>query len=287
MDGIVVGVDRSAASAAALEWAVSEAVRRGRPLTAVRAWLDPVTAGYPVAVVVAGASGDVERAALDAVQSAVMDATSRVPDADAVDVRTVALQGPAAAVLAEASKGADVLVIGARSHGALSRAVLGSVSGSVLHHAHSPVAVVPEPADNTGEPARVVVGVDHSPPSLAALAWGSQQAALTGQVLVPVLVREPTWDVDPASTSALGCLTESERAALRDLVPADAGVVVEPEVLSGHPAGTLLELVHPQDILVVGSRGRGGFATLLLGSTSTFCAQHARCVVVVVRGETP
>lgn len=291
--GIVVGVDTSAASAAGLEWALAEAVRRRAPLTAVRAWLDPVTAGYPVAVVVADAPDDVQAAAQDGAQEALRAATARVPGADALETRALAVRGPAAAVLADASRTADLLVIGTRSHGALSRAVLGSVSASVLHHAHSPVAVVPEPAEPTTAPARVVVGVDHSKPSLAALAWGAGYARRTGQQLVPVLVREPVWTADPVPTARLGELENSERQALRDLVLRDpydvaqaspyADLDIAPEVLSGHAAGALLDLVQPQDTLVVGSRGRGGFANLLLGSTSTFCAQHARCPVVVVR----
>ena len=145
MEGIVVGVDRSGAGAAALDLALDEGLRRSRPVTAVRAWTEPVTAGYPVGAVLGLDAGHAEQAALDSAQEALKEALARVPAADGLDVRAVAVRGPAARVLADASATADLVVVGTRSHGALSRAVLGSVSASLLHHAHAPVAVVPEP----------------------------------------------------------------------------------------------------------------------------------------------
>jgi nucleotide-binding universal stress UspA family protein len=286
MEGIVVGVDRSAASTAALEWALAEGIRRGRPVTAVRAWVDPVTAGYPIGTILANSSEQVGKAALESAQEAVKDACAAVPGADAVDVHAVALRGAAGSVLAEASRGADVVVVGTRAAGALSRAVLGSVSSSVLHHAHSPVAVVPEPHTPGTRDPRVVVGVDHSPASRAALLWAAEHAARRKVLLVPVLVREPSWAVEAPLgqlAASLAQLESNEVRALHDAVPNDIDVVVEPEVLAGHAGAALLEIVQPQDVLVVGSRGRGGFAGLLLGSTSTSVAQHAVCPVVVVR----
>ncbi|HWH28162.1 MAG TPA: universal stress protein [Mycobacteriales bacterium] len=286
MKGIVVGVDRSAAARAAAQWALAEGLRRGRPVTAVNAWVDPVTAGYPIAVAMEERAEAVASAALATAQEVLKEATDAVPAADGVDAHAVAVRGAPAAVLTEASRDADLVVVGTRGHGALSRAVLGSVSGSLLHHAHAPVAVVPEPRAPGRRPARVVVGVDHSPAAAAALEWAARAAAARGAVLVPVLVREPTWRLDspPGALSAsLAQLEENERSALRAAVPAELAVRVEPEVVPGHAAAALLHLVEPQDLLVVGSRGRGGFTGLLLGSTSTSVAQHAPCPVVVVR----
>jgi nucleotide-binding universal stress UspA family protein len=286
MEGIVVGVDRSVASTAALEWALAEAARRGRPLTAARAWVDPVTAGYPIGTVLQGSADEVGKAALASAQEALKEATATVPDADGVDVHAVALRGAAGPALTDASRDADLLVVGTRSMNALSRAVLGSVSSSVLHHAHCPVVVVPEPQEAGTRPARVVVGVDHSPASRSALIWAAEHAARRDVVLVPVLVREPSWSVEapPGTMSAsVAQLEENERRALRDAVPRDIDVRVEADVVTGHAAASLLELVQPQDLLVLGSRGRGGFAGMLLGSTSISVAQHAPCPVVVLR----
>jgi nucleotide-binding universal stress UspA family protein len=91
--------------------------------------------------------------------------------------------------------------------------------------------------------------------------------------------------VAPGEGVDLPNLESSERASLAAAAnaagaPAD---IVEPEVVIGHPAGSLERLAAPDDLLVVGSRGRGGFAGLLLGSTSTQLAQHAKAPVVVVR----
>lgn len=286
MKGIVVGVDRSPASTAALDWALAEGVRRGRPVTAATAWVDPVTAGYPIGTVLQGGSESVEKAAHEIVEEALAEATSRVPGADGLEVHAVTLRGAAPVALAEASRDADLVVVGTRGHTALSRAVLGSVSSSLLHHAHCPVAVVPEAQPAGRRPARVYVGVDHSPASQAAMAWAAEHATARGAVLAPVIVREPSWSVEapPGRMGAsLAQLEENERRALHDAVPDGVTVPVEPEVLAGHPAETLLALVEPQDVLVLGSRGRGGFKGLLMGSTSTAVSQHSRCPVVVLR----
>ena len=283
--GVVVGVDRSTDGTAALAWALEEGLRRGVPVTAVRAWTDLLALGYAAGVVVPGAAEQAEAAAREEAEQLVKEARTAVTGGDAVDVRVVAVRGPAAAVLAEATRTADLVVVGTRGLGALSRAVLGSVSSAVLHHAHGPVAAVPARQEPGTRLPRVVVGVDHSPASTTALALAADEAARRGAVLVPVLVREPSWSLDGRGrmSASVAQLEENERQALRDGVPADVDVQVEPEVVVGHAAQALLDLVEAQDLLVVGSRGRGGFAGLLLGSTSTSVAQHARCPVVVVR----
>lgn len=281
--GIVVGVDRSAAAGAALEWALAEAGGTGQPVRVLHAWVEPVVAGYPM--VALGADPEaVEAAAFETAEQAVKSARERVP-ADGVDIAVETPHGGAAAVLAQASGTADLVVVGTRSHGALSRAVLGSVSASVLHHSTAPVVVVPEPAEHDDHPARVLVGVDHSPASLLALQWAADHAARRGLALVPVLVHEPVpaAQADGRRTD-VARLEASERRALLDAVPAGTATDVQPEVVVGHAAGALLALARPQDVLVVGSRGRGGFSGLLLGSTSSAVAQHAPCPVVVVRG---
>ena len=297
MTRIVVGVDPSAAGARALQWALCEALSRGASVTAVRAWTPPAYGSYPdssMAVLDEHVADEAQRLADEQLKAARED----VPGADGVVAHAVATVGPAARVLVDAAQDADLLVVGSRGAGVLSRAVLGSVASSVLHHAAGPVVVVPEAAQvvvpeaaqvvvpeaaRPGEPGRVLVGVDHSPSSLRALRFAVEQAERTGRTLVPVLVHEPVvpaegcFDVPP--------LEASERHAL--LVSAtQAGasdVAVEPEVVTGHAGATLDELAHPQDLLVVGSRGRGGFVGLLLGSTSTSVAQHATCAVAVVR----
>lgn len=281
MDGIVVGVDESPASAAALRWALAEGVRRGRRVTALAAWTDLASAGYPLGGVMVTDPAKVEKLALENAAASLKAATADVPGADSIETSAVALRGPAAAVLAEVSRTADLVVVGTRSASALSRAVLGSVSSSLLHHASSPVVVVPEPRSAGTRAPRVVVGVDHSAPSLVALRWAAEFADRAGLPLVPVYVREPSLRGSSDDLS-LAELEDHERAALRAAVGAHQGPV-EAEVPSGHAGEELLGLAEPQDVLVMGSRGRGGFTGLLLGSTSTSVAQHASCPVVVLR----
>lgn len=281
MDGIVVGVDRSAAAVGALEWALEEGVRRGSKVTALCAWTDLATAGYPLGGVLVTDPAQVEQLARETAEELLKEATGKVAGADGIETGVAALRGPAAAVLAEMSRTADLVVVGTRSASALSRAVLGSVSSSLLHHASSPVVVVPEPRPAGTRAPRVVVGVDHSPESKVALQWAADVASRRGWPLVPVFVREATFD-EVSSDLSLADLEDHERAALRSAVGTFEGFV-EPEVLTGHAGEQLLRMVEPQDLLVVGSRGRGGFTGLLLGSTSTSVAQHAVCPVAVLR----
>ncbi|GGT35965.1 universal stress protein [Streptomyces althioticus] len=139
---------------------------------------------------------------------------------------------------------------------------------------------------------RIVVGVDGSPSSLEALRWAARQAALTGGSVLALT----SWDY-PQYHGALGWLPPSsgdeealEARAREDLtrcveetLGAHPSVDVLEEVRYGTPASVLLRAARDASLLVVGSRGLGGFAGLLLGSVAQHCAQHAACPVVVVR----
>lgn len=278
---VVVGADETPTGIAAVRWALAEGALRGLPVTVVRAWVDPVTYGYSGMTYGSGRA-TLASTELDAVAQAALETAQDVlrqagGSADGATARAV--KGAPAQVLCEASRTAAMVVVGTRAAGVLSRGVLGSVSAAVLHHATGPVVVVPEPRKTAPGPGRVLVGVDHSAPASQALAWAVDEARRREAVLVPVLVHAPVGD--PAAQAHLEV---SERRVLLDAARREApDLQVEPEVLGGHPARALLGLATPADLLVVGARGRGGFASLLLGSTSTAVAQHAPCPVVVVR----
>lgn len=284
MPRIVVGVDASPSGTAALEWALREAVSTGATLHAVRAW-NPTA--YAMQAYAYGAP-DVEliesnQAQLEADEQLKL-ATERIAGADTVDSTATAVLGAASSVLVEQAEHSAMVVVGCRSSGALSRAVLGSVSSSVVHHTATPVVVVPEPRDGDGAAPRVVVGVDHSPAALAALTAGIEQARRRGATLVPVFVHEPMEVPRGRGHAAdLARLEDSERHSLIEAARAAGAADVQAHVLVGQPTAQLLTAARPQDLLVVGSRGRGGFAGLLLGSTSTQLVQHAPCPVLVVR----
>jgi nucleotide-binding universal stress UspA family protein len=132
---------------------------------------------------------------------------------------------------------------------------------------------------------RIVVGVDGSPASLAALRFAHRQAQLTGAELHAVT----TWTyplsfddpVDPTDWQA-NAETVLDTALGEALAASDAAGVLR-HVAEGHPAGVLLGSVEAADLLVVGSRGHGGFAGMLLGSVSQHVVAHSPCPVVVVR----
>jgi len=142
--------------------------------------------------------------------------------------------------------------------------------------------------------ATVVVGVDGSDGSHDALRFAVEEAKLRGAVVRAVMAWNPDtlaysggdWgpSVDPTR------LEESTRAALDaavDKVEADGAAAIERVVATGQAAQVLVEQARGADMLVVGARGHGGFAGLLLGSVSAYCAAHASCPVLVTRAEPP
>lgn len=133
---IVVGVDGSASSAVALEWAAHQAELTGDTLDAVTAWQWPQSYGYPMPI-----PSDFHPAAegTKVLDTAIEQIRKAYPD---VEVRTAVVEGYAAQVLVEASKGADLLVVGNRGHGELTGVLLGSVSEHCVTHAHCPVLVL-------------------------------------------------------------------------------------------------------------------------------------------------
>ncbi len=137
---------------------------------------------------------------------------------------------------------------------------------------------------------RIVVGVDGSPASMDAVAWAVGQAELTGAVLEVLAAWEwPTsygWSLpipseyDPAHDSEV--LLDKAIGPVRAAHPT---VTIQQTVLEGHPAPLLVEASRGADLLVVGSRGHGEFAGMLLGSVSEHCTANAHCPVLVFRSE--
>jgi nucleotide-binding universal stress UspA family protein len=138
---------------------------------------------------------------------------------------------------------------------------------------------------------RIVVGVDGSVPSKAALAWAITQARLTGAVVEAVIAWEfPTMVGYPMLVSDVDWEDTAEqvlRHAVADVVDDDGDgaepVKITNRVMRGNAAQALIDESAGADLLVVGSRGHGGFVEALLGSTGQHCVQHAACPVVVIR----
>jgi nucleotide-binding universal stress UspA family protein len=143
---------------------------------------------------------------------------------------------------------------------------------------------------NNDHPRRTIVGVDGSEESFAALRWALHEASGAGGEVQAVLAYDTgrTWmDVgSPYESLIAECVEERAKETLDRVLAKVAReaptVVVEPVVTEGHAAQVLVDLGRDADLLVVGTRGRGGFAGLLLGSVSQRCAERAPCPVVVV-----
>ncbi len=134
---------------------------------------------------------------------------------------------------------------------------------------------------------RIVVGVDGSASSQEALAWAARQARLTGAVVEAVMA----WDFPAAYGFMAAVPDDVDFANIAAEVVADAiaevsdeHVTIRPKVTEGIAAQVLLDASEGADLLVVGSRGHGGFTEALLGSVGQHCVHHATCPVVVIRG---
>ena len=183
--------------------------------------------------------------------------------------------------------GAELLVVGSRGRGGFTGLLLGSISRTCLHLASIPTVVVP-PEWRERTTRSVVVGVDGSGPSRAALAWALVEAAAHEASLRIVNV----YDLAPYVLS-LGTpvqpdtelIDKSSRVLLEEVTAdaGDTGVDIELVAASGPAAKTLLAATAGADLLVVGSRGLGGLRRLLVGSVSEHCVYHSSCPVAVVR----
>jgi nucleotide-binding universal stress UspA family protein len=139
-----------------------------------------------------------------------------------------------------------------------------------------------------GTPRTIVVGVDGSEPSKRALRWAADQAKLSGAQLKVVT----TWEYPPTLGWAPPYPSDFDpdvdaRKSLQETVDTALGekpaIAVELVVAEGHPAYVLTQAARGAELLVVGSRGHGAFAGMVLGSVSEYCAAHSPCPVVVVR----
>lgn len=286
---IIVGVDGSSASRVAVDWAARDAARRGVALKLVHVLVPPAVMAFPEVPMPPGFAewqDEEGRKLLDTAVTTVREAAS---DAGAeVEVSTDMVAGPAIPVLADLSSSAQMIVVGSRGRGALARALLGSISTGLAHHAHCPVAIIHDEDPLMAHPSKapVVVGVDGSPASEDAVAIAFEQASFRGVDLVAVHAWSDTGvfefpGADWSTLQAAGEQTLSERlAGWQERYP---DVPVRRVVVADKPAHQLIEQGESAQLLVVGSHGRGGFTGMLLGSVSTAVVHGARMPVIVAR----
>ncbi|MEU4291649.1 universal stress protein [Kribbella sp. NPDC026596] len=284
---VLVGVDGSVSAQGALAWAAEEASSMRCPLRIVHAFSWPMT-GNPLDMTFMEAmTSGLQSAAEWILTEAEAHARRVAPD---IKVITTLVVGSAAPTLLNEAQDADLVVVGSRGVGGFHDLLVGSVSATVAAHAPCPVVVVHPHRDGaafTSSPTgRIVVGVDGSEVSAAAIRFAFQQAARRDVGITAVhaamttrqhpSLRVPADIVDQIDRLLLAEAMESKRV----LFP---GIDVRTKLVHGHPAQALIDSSAGAELLVVGSHGRGGFAGMLLGSVSQAVLQHAGCPVAVIR----
>ncbi|GAA3804466.1 universal stress protein [Nocardioides panacisoli] len=283
---VVVGADGSTGSDEAARWAAHHAALEHRRLVLVHAIPEHLAATWPSTYAV-----DVvayrEALLAEAGQTLVALRDRLRKEHVGLDVEEYAVIGDPRDVLAESSRRAALVVVGTRGRGSVRRAILGSVAVSLSRHTHGPLVVV-RPGASLPSHRGVLVGVDADPRSQAALEFAFEVASFHH---APLTVVHSTWDADayvagasyvppiPTSPEETKLIVSEVTAGLREKYPD-----VEVHVRSAHglPEQELVRLSKDDDLLVVGVRGRGTLAELLVGSTTTAVVEQAQCAVAVV-----
>jgi nucleotide-binding universal stress UspA family protein len=286
---VLVGIDGSDAAQRAAGWAVDEARRRGAGIRLLAAfpWTRDHVVGNP-------ALGEAERDRLLRRAHALLARTTEAlaRSAPEIQVDSEVVIGFPIGSLAQAAHDADLLVLGDRGLGGVRGLLLGSVSATLAAGATCPVVVVRGSAEADPATAPVIVGVDGSPVSEAAVEFAFEAASARGVPLVAVhtwldTVFEPGFapivDWQALAAQESGILAE-RLAGWAEKYP---DVAVERVVVRDGPAHALVERSAGAQLLVVGSRGRGNLAALLLGSVSHGVLHRSECPVAVVHAARP
>jgi nucleotide-binding universal stress UspA family protein len=283
---IVVGVDGSPAAKVAVDWAARDAARRGASLALVHV-VNSVLGSLSQTPLPTGIGNWQKERAHQAVDDAMGVVAAVQREIGPLEARTEIYYSAAVPTLVDMSKGAGMVVVGSRRHGAIG-SLLGSVSAGVVQHAHCPVAVIHDEDPLMPHPAQapVLVGIDGSPASELATAIAFEEASLRRVDLIALHAWTEFGVGDFLGMNWLE-MKSSEDAALAQRL---AGwqenypdVQVRRLVICDHPARVLVEHSEEAQLVVVGSHGRGGFAGMLLGSVSAAVVQSARMPVIVAR----
>lgn len=264
---IAVGYDGGADAMAALDWAVHTACLEQRALRVV------VAASAMDPVLVTDFHERSERLAEEwrAGAERVVGATQLT------DASVEVVHGPAVGVLLRSVTADDLLVVGSRGHAPFVETLGGSVSQHLARHAKCPVVVVRRPA---GADARgIVVGVDGSPESLAALRFACARARLTDEEVTVLHGHQAWWPQSSTRDVLVARLSDWVRPLREEY----GDVRIAEVVAEGAASELLLDRSRSASLLVLGNRGRDAFVDLLLGSTSQDALHRAHCPVAVVR----
>jgi nucleotide-binding universal stress UspA family protein len=286
---VVVGTDGSSGAGEAMAWALEDAHRREVPLHVLTAWSpsrDPQETQWLSTM---GSVSELRSTVADELTATVSSAIESANQHEVSITTRVAYGHPAKALIEES--GPDrLLVVGSRGRGALSGLMLGSVSQACAQYARGPIVVV-RGSTPTAANGRVVVGVDGSAESLVGLQFAAADARRRAGPLQVVHVWQ---DTDHAAHGRLippgKSAKEQADQAWHDILRAAVSTAADIEIISKHVAGyapsVLVKESSGAALLVVGSRGLGGWAGLMLGSVSLHCITRSACPVAVVRDPT-
>jgi nucleotide-binding universal stress UspA family protein len=282
--GIVVGVDGSSASNAAVCWAARDAAIRNVSLTLVHMFKTfvPTAPQIPMPSGVAEWQEDDGRQVLEQAMKIAEDA---VPKDRKIAIASEVKCSPPVPTLVELSEEAEMIVVGSNGRGAVGRVLLGSVSSGVVHHAKCPVAVIRDEASwmphSNGAP--VLVGIDCSPASESALAIAFDEASRRGVDLTALhawsdsaVYQIPWLDWKSEAKESLAEYMAGWGARYPD-------VNVHRVVAFDHPGRALIDDSESAQLVVVGSHGRGGLTGMLLGSVSNAVVHSVHTPVIVAR----
>ena len=282
---LIVGFDGSENSRTALRWAAAEAEVRQASVSAVSSYaMPPIMNLYGIGTAGAAATA-LERLGETCTESlhlAVAESAARHPSVH-FDEHVVVEQP--VDYLVGATTDADLVVVGANGLGAVKHFLLGSVTGALLHKSACPIVVVPAALGTQRN--RVIVGVDSSHSSNAALQFAADEADRLSSELLVVHAWQYPYTISGEGASSRTDLCRVDAALVLDEAvefarDRMAGNVVR-RLVDANAAQALLDASAEGDMLVVGSRGRGGFRSMLLGSVAHAVSVNAPCPVVVVR----
>ncbi|MDU0348193.1 universal stress protein [Actinomyces sp. MRS3W] len=285
---VLVGVDGSPESLEAVDWAVDRAACNGWRVHILCAYSLP---SFTTASLDGGYAALDDSAVRAGAEAVVNEAVSRA-QGRGVTVTSSLETGDPAGVLVDLSEDATLAVVGTRGGGGFADRLLGTVSSALPAHSHCPAVVVPRHTEGSAftPVKRIVVGVDGSDSARKALRWAVREAEawgaeLTAIAAVPMASGAGALAWLPAAVDREQVLTDVRTGldrAIAEAVEGHPDVVVRRHALDGNAAELMAEFSTAVDLVVVGSRGRGGFSGLLLGSVSQGVLSHASCPVMVV-----
>ena len=274
---ILVGVDGSHASYKATWWAANYAKHAGLTLQIVCAYSLPSYAAVSFDATYT-AMGDDNAAHSDAQE--ILSKAKAIADEQGVEAATLIVTGDPASVFVELSRNYNLIVIGNRGKGGLAERLLGTTSSSLPAYAYCPIVVVPYTDDDgnlmhlNNTITKVAVGSDESKWGLKALDIAADFATCWGAEL-DVISAVPNLKGVDGEDAIMESYKDDLEVRIKPLQESHPDLKINKQIVSGPAVSALTKASYDHDVVVVGSRGRGGFTGLLLGSTSQGLLQHA------------